>query len=192
MRAGVQRFVFSSVFHPIINALRHHTAKLSVEEALYASGMRYAALHPTIFFQNIVPLWSKIVSLGVLAAPFSKDVPVSYVDYRDVAGVAALALTEDRLDFGTFELAAEGNPSREELAAIMSEVLGRKIEAAEPSFAEWSAGTDIGDDGQRRMLEAMYTYYNAHGCPGNALTLRSILGRAPRTFRSFVQELAGQ
>jgi hypothetical protein len=31
---------------------------------------------------------------------------MSYVDYRDVAEVAAMAFTDPRLSYGTFELAA--------------------------------------------------------------------------------------
>ncbi|MBZ4422562.1 hypothetical protein [Myxococcus sp. RHSTA-1-4] len=53
------------------------------------------------------------------------------MDHRDVAEVAAIALTEDRLAHGTFELST-CVPNREEIAALMSQVLGRRIEAAEP------------------------------------------------------------
>ena len=41
------------------------------------------------------------------AEPYSAERRMMRVDYRDVSGVAAIALTEDRLLFGTFELCAE-------------------------------------------------------------------------------------
>ncbi len=40
-QAGVRRFVFSSVIHPILTALRNHGAKGPVEEAILESGMEY-------------------------------------------------------------------------------------------------------------------------------------------------------
>jgi len=51
-RAGVRRFVFSSVILPILSALGNHAQKAPVEEAFLTSGMEYTFLHPTVFFQN--------------------------------------------------------------------------------------------------------------------------------------------
>lgn len=51
------------------------------------------------------------------------------MDYRDVAEVAAIALTEGRLLYGTFELSAEGALNRYDVAALISEVLGRPVTA---------------------------------------------------------------
>jgi uncharacterized protein YbjT (DUF2867 family) len=95
--AGVRRFVFSSVIHPTLSALGNHAEKGPVEEALLSSGMEYTFLHPTVFFQNFSPSWPSVVKTGVFAEPWSADTRFSRVDYRDVAEVAAIALTEDRL-----------------------------------------------------------------------------------------------
>ena len=42
--AGVRRFVFSSVIHPILSALGNHAHKGPVEEAVLTSGMEYTFL----------------------------------------------------------------------------------------------------------------------------------------------------
>ncbi|MES1264384.1 MAG: NmrA family NAD(P)-binding protein, partial [Variovorax sp.] len=51
-RAGVRRFVFSSVIQPTNTDLANHASKIPVENALFASGMEYVLLHPANLFQN--------------------------------------------------------------------------------------------------------------------------------------------
>jgi len=46
-RAGVRKFVFSSVIHPILN-LPNHAAKAPVEAALVSSSLEYTILRPTV------------------------------------------------------------------------------------------------------------------------------------------------
>jgi hypothetical protein len=68
----------------------------------------------------------------------------------------------------------------------MSEVLGREIRAERLDPAKAGAGGVQTADGLMKMLD----WYDNHGLLGNALTLRAILGREPRTLRAFVEELA--
>ncbi len=177
--AGVNRFVFSSVIHPELSALENHAAKLPVEEAVLTSDMEYVLLHPAMFFQNLARSWSTVAKTGVFAEPWSLDTRFSRVDYRDVAEVAALALTTDRLNFGTFELCAEGDLDRRDVAALMTEVLGRSIEAK------------IADAGKSPTpMRRMFDWYDRHGLLGSSVTLRAILGREPRTLGSYFKELS--
>ena len=108
--AGAKKIVFSGVLHPSYLELSNHAAKLPVEQAIYISGLAYTVLQPTIFMQGTVPpaAWPQIVQHRQFAMPYSKEKKAAYVDYRDVAEAAALALTSDRLDYGTFELCAPG------------------------------------------------------------------------------------
>lgn len=185
-RAGVRRFVFSSVIHPILSALENHAAKAPVEEVILTSGMEYSFLHPTLFFQNFAQSWPKVVETGVLAEPWSVNSRLTRVDYRDVAVAAAIALTEDRLLSGTLKLCAEGHHDRNDVAAIIGQVLGREIRAdrIDPQKAADSAGA------QAAGLKKMFDWYDARGLQGCALTLRAILGREPRTLHAFFEELA--
>jgi uncharacterized protein YbjT (DUF2867 family) len=185
-QAGVRRFVFCSVIHPILSGLVNHAQKAPVEDALLTAGMEYTFLHPTIFFQNFTDRWPGIVKTGVLAEPWSVETRFSRVDYRDVAEAAAIALTEDRLLYGTFELCAEGWHNRKDVAAIIGEALGRSIQAERIDPKAAAAGAGRGAPG----LEKMFDWYDRRGLRGNALTLRAILGREPRTPRAFFAELA--
>jgi uncharacterized protein YbjT (DUF2867 family) len=189
--AGVRRFVFSSVIHPILTALDNHGAKGPVEEAVLGSGMEYTFLHPTLFFQNYAGSWPTILKTHALEEPWSNDTRFSRVDYRDVAEVAAIALTEDRLKFGTFELCAEGHLNRRGVAALIGEVLGRPIEAVKLAQKDdaGSAG-DPAKAAQAAALKRMFDWYDHHDLLGNALTLRAILGREPRTLHAYFEELA--
>lgn len=186
--AGVRRFVFSSVIHPVIGALVNHSAKAPVEEALIESDMEYALLQPAMFFQNFAQSWPQVVQSGTYGEPWSAQTRFSRVDFRDVAEVAAIALTQDRLNFGTYELCAQDQHNRLEVAALMSEVLGKPITAgnADPSKVSEAPGPD----GQVSPMQKMFAWYDHHGLLGNALTLRAILGRKPRTLRAYFEELA--
>lgn len=181
INAGVKRFVFSAVIHPVLSDLVNHVAKAPVEEAVLNSGLDYTFLHPARHFQNYAAFWPKVVKEGVLAEPWSSETRFSLVDYRDVAEVAAIALTEDRLLFGTFELCAPGQLDRHDVAALMSDVLGRKIgQRRDPGV--------LGDVSQG--LRAMFDHYDHHRLLGNPLTLRAILGREPRSLLAYLEELA--
>jgi uncharacterized protein YbjT (DUF2867 family) len=182
--AGVKRFVFSSVIHPVLSALPNHAAKALVEEAILNSGLEFTFLHPAVFFQNYAAYGPRIVETGVIAEPWSPDTRFSRVDYRDVAEVAAIALTDGRLKNGTFELCAEGELNRHDVAAIIAEGLGRKVEVARTDPATLG--------GDAALLQPMFAHYDRHWLIGNPLTLRAILGREPRTLRGYFQKLAGQ
>lgn len=102
------------------------------------------------------------------ALPYSKHAKASYVDYRDVAEVAAIivpigfanALTSDRLDYGTFELCDAGMVDRIELAGMMSEALDSPIEAGEPTFEEWAQMAQIPAGAMRERMQKMYAHYD--------------------------------
>ena len=189
-RADVRRFVFSAVIHPVISALDNHIAKVPVEEAIIESGMEYAILQPGgLFFQNLAGSWQRVVETGVFAEPWSTETRFSRVDYRDVAEVAAIALTEDRLLYGTYQLCAEGILDRNDVARLMGDVLGREIEAARLDPDEVAPEDD---GGQPSPMRRMFDWYDERGLLGNPLTLRAILGREPRTLRSYLEELAAR
>ncbi|CAA9487132.1 MAG: UDP-glucose 4-epimerase, partial [uncultured Solirubrobacteraceae bacterium] len=188
--AGVRRFVFSSVYHPSLS-LTNHAAKQPVEEALYESSMEYTVLQPAMFMQLLAGSFSDAARHGRISGSYSKRSNMSYVDYRDVAEAAALALTRDEPVRGTFELSAPGMWDRVEVAALLSRVLGREVSAEQSPPGD--AGVARAAPGPLRDgLARMTEHYDAHGFSGgNALVLRAVLGREPRTLEAYFRELAG-
>ena len=188
--AGVRKFTFSGVIHPSIARMVNHGGKAPVEEAIYESGMAFTVLQPTMFMQTLKMGWPHILESGTFALPYSAEKKASYVDYRDVAEAAALALTTSKLDYGTFELCAAGMLDRRELVQLMSEVLGRPIQAGVAEYETWAKASKIPAGPMHDGLKAMYKDYDQFGFPGgNALVLEAVLGRPPRTMRDFLAEL---
>ncbi|WP_454674668.1 NmrA/HSCARG family protein [Achromobacter pestifer] len=191
--AGVRKFVFSSVIHPTQTDLANHASKIPVENALYSSGLEYTVLHPANFMQNIKGAWPRVREQGVFAEPFPTDTRIARVDYRDVAEMAAIALTQDRLAYATLELCADGAFNREEIAAMMSEALGRRIVPQAPGFKAWAIGAKLPyDAAQLALFEKVFEHYARAGLPGNSLALTAALGREPRGLKDFIFELAGR
>ncbi len=187
--AGVRRFVFSSVIHPMITALDNHIQKIPVEEAVVDSGMEFTILRPCHFYQNINRAWRTVTEKHVFAEPFSAERRLSWVDYRDVAEIGAIALTEDRLRNGTFDCCADYGYSRHDVVRIMSQALGETVVAVESDPQEWVARLPIPDPYTKGALSRMYTYYDRHGLVGNPTVLKAILGREPRSLHQFLCDL---
>jgi uncharacterized protein YbjT (DUF2867 family) len=190
--AGVRKFVFSGVIHPSISAMTNHAAaKLPVEGALYSSELDFTVLQPARFMQNFERSWNDIVEHDRFAQPYSLSAKMCSVDYRDVAEVAAMAMTGDELSYGTFELCAPGMHDSHETSEIISEVLGRPITAVQIPLDQFASQLPEGAfrDGMKRMMG----HYDRHGLPGgNPLVLRSILGREPRSLKDYFRELAAR
>ena len=188
-RAGVRRIVFSSVIHPTLDALENHRAKGPVEAAIFESGLEYVILQPAMFFQNFAEGWANVVKSGTYAEPWSAETKFTRVDFRDVAETAAIAMLEDRLLHGTFELCAEGNLNRHDVAALMSKVLDREIQAGTVDPNKAAAQSHL--SAQPSSIQKMMAWYDKHGLLGNPTTLRAILQREPRTLAAYFQELKG-
>ena len=189
-QAGVRRFVFSSVIHSMITALDNHIQKVPVEEALVNSGLAFTILRPCHFYQNIIRSWRAVLETRVFAEPFSATKRLSWVDYRDVAEIAARALTGDDLRDATFDLCADFGYDRHDVARIISEVLGYTVTAGEKNAEEWLERLPLPDDGYTKgALARMYDYYDKHGLVGNPLVLKAVLGREPRSMHDFLRDL---
>ncbi len=83
--------------------------------------------------------------------------------------------------------------NRVELVTLMSEAMGRTIEAGEAAFKEWVQAAHINDPAIKEGLARMYANYNRYGFPGgNSLVLRAILGREPRSLKQYIYELTNR
>jgi len=187
VEAGIRRLVFSSVYHPSLLSLSNHRDKQPVEQAIYDSELEFTVLQPAMFMAQLGGYIDGALNQGVIAGPYSADSKMAYVDYRDVAEAAALALTTDRLLGGTFELAAAGEFSRHDIAQELSRLLRREVRAAgaEP------AGLDSRMPAQlREGLQRMFHHYQVAGLRGgNSLVLDTILQRPATTVPAYLREL---
>ncbi|TDB83181.1 NAD-dependent epimerase/dehydratase family protein [Actinomadura sp. KC216] len=98
-----------------------------IEERLDATAADTLHLRCAYFFTNLFMDLDSLAG-GVLTTPFRPDVPMAWVDPRDIGDVVAARLLND--DWKGHEVQAVHGPedlSFQQVAAILSEVLGRTI-----------------------------------------------------------------
>ena len=178
-RAGVGRVVYHSVLRPQARSMPHHAAKDRVEEALDASGLRWRVLQPCAYAGNLDGQLAEAATTGVLRSPWGLVQGQSLVDLRDVADAAAVLLTEEGLDGGTYEIVGPEPLTAPRIADLMAQRLGRAVAAVDavpdgpvPPPEEYAA----------RCLRLMFDHYRAHGFTGSPRVLEALLGRPARTY----------
>ncbi len=184
--AGVNHFVYHSVLHPQIESMPHHWLKLRVEEHLIESGLPFTILQPTAYMQNVAALIPKLLEGGVYRVPYPIETGISLVDLEDIAQAAAVVLTEpDHID-ATYELVGTGPITQSQVAAVLSEVLGKDIQAQRIPYKTWETQALKNGLGsyQRYTLLKMFQNYKEFGFSGNSLVLGWLLGRQPTTLES--------
>jgi uncharacterized protein YbjT (DUF2867 family) len=179
--AGVPRVVYHSVLRPQARAMPHHAAKDRVEEALDRSGLAWRVLQPCAYAQNLDP---RAAAGGTFASPWGLERAQSLVDLRDVAEAAAVLLTEDGLDGGTFEAAGPEPLTAGRIAELLSAWLGREVRAVDAVPAG-----PVPEEYAARCLRLMFDHYRAHGFTGSPRVLEALLGRPARTFAEHLAEL---
>jgi uncharacterized protein YbjT (DUF2867 family) len=190
---GLGHFIYYSVMHPQSRAIRHHRLKSEAEEVLIDSGLPFTVLQPSRYMQHLAPIWAEVLRTGVHAMPFSVERRFSLVDLMDLAEACAIVAVEGaRHHHAIYELAGPEALSQTDMAAIIGSVLGREIGAQAVSFETLEArarASGASEDRVQQML-LMNRHYDAHGFLGNPNVLTMLLGRAPGTFRAYVERLA--
>jgi len=186
--AGVQRFVYHSVLFPQIEAMPHHWQKLRVEETLIGSGLDFTILQPASYMQNILPYWAEISQRGKYRVPYSVDTLFCPVDLQDVAAVAATAMTGSGHAGSIYQLAGPEILSTVDVAAQISNKLGRYVQAENLLLGKWRE-TAKGSDYALDALSKMFAYYDKHGLWSSSGMLENLLKRPPTLFASFLRQL---
>ena len=193
MLEGVRRIVYMTV-HRLESAahLPHFGAKIGIEEAVRRSGISWTILRPNSFFQNQL-MYRPAIERGFYPEPVGSH-GVSRIDVRDIAEVAAAALTTAGHDSKTYDLAGATAWTGPATAELWSRVLGKPVVYAGDDLDAWEA--------QARQflppwlafdLRRMYEHFQRHGLPADPGTVAAttrLLGHPPREFEAFVRELA--
>jgi len=189
--AGVERLAFHSVLHPHIEAMPHHWQKARVEELLFASGLTFTILQPTVYMQNIAAAWDPITGRGRYPVPYSPEARLSLVDLEDVAQAAARVLTEPRHAGATIEAVGTPGITPRQIAATLGAELGRPVEVEVVPLEAWKERARAAGLGDYPIsaLAMMFVYYNDHGLTGSPHALASLLGRPPTSLEAFVRRV---
>ena len=192
-RAGVGRIVKLSASgaasdSPVALMRRHAQA----ERILEASGVGYTILRPQLYMQNFLRFGPSIAKEGRFVAPMG-GCRFALVDVRDVARVAAAALTEDAYAGAAYVVSGPEALSYGEAAQSIGTAIGEEV-AYEP--AEPGAFRDdlVAERGLPRWrAEELAFIASAYGKGAGELitdVVRRVGGKPPRTFEEFAKEHA--
>lgn len=106
-----------------VRFLRYHAA---VERHVRDLGIAYTFLRPNLFFQGLLAFAGTIAAESRFYAP-AGDARVSAVDVRDIAAVAAAALTEAGHEGATYTLTGPAAVTHTDIAAALTSALGRDV-----------------------------------------------------------------
>jgi uncharacterized protein YbjT (DUF2867 family) len=185
-RTGVGRVVYHSVLRPQARAMPHH----AVEEVLDASGLRWRVLQPCAYADNLDGQLAEVAATGLFRSPWGLEQAQSLVDVQDVADAAAVLLTEDGLDGGTFEAVGPQPLTAPQIAECLAARLGREVRAVD---VVPDGPVPPPEDYAGRCRRLMFDHYRAHGFTGSPRVLEALLGRPTRTFAEHIDavELPG-
>jgi uncharacterized protein YbjT (DUF2867 family) len=189
-QAAVTRVVYHSVLRPQARSMPHHAAKDRVEEALDRSALCWRVLQPCAYGSNLDRQFTEAATSGFLRSPWGLEQAQSFVDLRDVAEAAAVLLTEDGLDGGTFEAAGPEPLTAVDVATRFTAALGREVTAVDAvpdGPVPPLDGTDTAY--AAHCLRQMFDHYRAHGFRGSPRVLESLLGRPARRFAEHLADL---
>jgi uncharacterized protein YbjT (DUF2867 family) len=191
--AGVGRIVkLSAIGAEVGSPLAFWDWQGRIEQHLAQSGVTAVVLRPANYMTNLLASAEAIAHTGMLFAP-AGGARVAMIDPRDVAAVAAVALTEDGHDGQVYALTGPAALTYDEVAEALSDATGRGI-----------AFVDVDDEAARQgMLEAGLPGFvtdflvglfgalraGAHAVPTG--TVRAVTGREPRSIGEYAREHAG-
>lgn len=170
------------------NEPRSYPLHRASEAYLEASGMAWTYLRPAPFMQNMLQCAPALLKSGTYAGGWGRAV-LPWIDLRDVAAVAAVALTGTGHEGRAYALTGSELLSLEDVASVLSEATGRTLTYHDmpPELArlamigrglpEWVAGS---------VAEVMVEAQRIR--PQTTDVVRELTGREPRTFAAWARE----
>ncbi|WP_109486476.1 NmrA family NAD(P)-binding protein [Occallatibacter savannae] len=195
-RAAIKHVAYVSVYKADrFLDVPHFASKVAVENALKEFGIPYTILRPGYFFQNDLSLKPLLENVGIYPMPIG-NAGISAIDSRDVAGAAAVTLTQPGHEGQTYNLVSSSQITGPGNAALWSKALGKPIAYTGEDFdgfekqmssqmPAWMAYD------MRTMLEG-YVQRGFASTQADVDRVTKLLGRAPRTYEALVQEAAGE
>ncbi|WP_071391303.1 NmrA family NAD(P)-binding protein [Haloprofundus marisrubri] len=187
IRVGVDHVVFLSVLGANRNPLLPHRR---IERHLEQSDASYTFLRASFFMQNLAEVHAVDVrEHDELFVPAGEG-RTSFVDARDVAAVAAAALTEPGHENQRYDLTGREALTYDEAAQVFSETLGRRITYPNPSPFRFARRT-YGRDEPLGFVVVMLGIYTVArlGFSGRVTDdVERVLGRSPTSLAEFVDD----
>ncbi|SJZ73149.1 Uncharacterized conserved protein YbjT, contains NAD(P)-binding and DUF2867 domains [Chitinophaga eiseniae] len=188
--AGVQHIVklsqFAAAEQSPVRFLRYHAR---VENRIRELGMTYTFLRPNLYMQGLLGFKDYIRNDGQFYAAVG-NAAISAVDVRDIAAVAAYALTKPGHENKIYDITGGEAITHYEMADILSRVLGKPVKFIDVTpeqmegavraagFPEWQVGGLIED----------YAHYARGEATVVSNAVPEVTGQAAIRFEQFVQD----
>ena len=191
-RNGVRHLVKLSQFAARLDSpvrfLRYHAV---VERAIRESGMDYTFVRPNLYMQALLGFAPTIKAEGKFFGSIG-DAKVGIVDVRDNATVAAAALTGEGHAGKTYTLTGPQALSHAEVAALLSDALGRTItfvDVPPQAMREALSQTPMPPWQADGVIEDYAHYHRGEAAEVTSGVLDAT-GSAPRSFAAFARDFA--
>ena len=161
------------------------------QKQLRSSGMAWTFVQPGFFMQNLLMYREAIRDKGEFYMPLG-DGKVGWIDARDIAAVAAKALTEPGHENQVYPVTGPEALSGAELAAILTDVSGHLVNYVPISLDQARQGmTAMGmPDLLADAMNELYALAPAGHLAGVLDTVEKVAGRPARLFRQFAEDYA--
>lgn len=164
-----------------------------IELRLEASGMSWTHLRPNFFMQVFTagPLHAAVLHAAAIHLP-AADARVSYVDARDIAEVAAVALTAGGHAGRAYTLTGPAALDHYEVVATLSEAAGRAVSYVpidEDSARRAIAAAGLPPARVERLI-GFYRAVRAGLCSPVSRDIPAVLGRPATSFAQFTRDHA--
>ncbi|MEV4096097.1 NAD(P)H-binding protein [Streptosporangium saharense] len=167
----------------------HVTATLALDDLIASTGVAYRALALPSFMDNLLRQVEPIRDHGVFASPVSGDLRAPTCSTGDIAVVAA-GLLRDGTWGGVEEVPVLGpeDLSHDDMARIMSEVLGRPIRFQRTPDEDFRAGL-VGSGMSEPMAQSLLDMMRAKVAGLDNGVLRTPLSSSPTSFRRWCEDV---
>jgi uncharacterized protein YbjT (DUF2867 family) len=167
----------------------HVTATLRMDDMIASTGISYRALTCPSLMENILRQRAPIRDQGVFFWPTPGDFKMPACATRDVAAVAARLLLDPSWS-GVDEIPILGpeDLSFNDMAAIMSEVLGKPVRFQETAMDDMRAMM-TGRGASEGMVQAMVNMLTAKHEGMDHMVARTPLTSSPTSFRQWCEEV---
>lgn len=162
-----------------------------VEAKLASTSLRYTILRPNGFFQNLLTYNAPTILSQNAFYGATASAKMSILDVRDIAAAAARILaTPEPHALRIYELNGPGAWNNAEIAALLSQILGRAIQYIDlPDEVFGKALQEAGLPAwQVQALLELQQYYRSGDCAEVTGVLEELLGRAPVSLDAFLSE----
>lgn len=184
-KAGVKHFIFSSCLNTV-SALLQHWEKYQIEDMLMGSRLHYTILKPSGYMEMHYPAGKdSIFETGTYIAPITPDQIGNLISLEDIAAAATkVILSNNEYYYASLDLCGEENYTTKQQVEIICKATGKT-----PKFEVVPAPHFPNNPHASEQIGRIAAYHSNHPYAGNAFDFEHLMGRKPKSFEEYVDEV---